>query len=57
MDKEWLFDRYMEASYGYMNSILVRTIIEESGRTVDWLIENGCKLNLVDAGTGEVLLT
>jgi len=52
VDKEWLFDRYMEASYGYMNSILVRTIIEESGRTVDWLIENGCKLNLVDAGTG-----
>lgn len=52
VDKEWLFDQYMKASSGYMNSRLVRTIIEESGRTVDWLIENGCKLNLVDAGTG-----
>lgn len=52
VDKQWLFDQYMEASSGYMNSLLVRTIIEESGKTVDWLIENGCELNLVDAGTG-----
>ncbi|GMG97007.1 FAD-dependent oxidoreductase [Tepidimicrobium xylanilyticum] len=52
VDKKWLFDQYMKASSGYMNSILVRTIIEESGKTVDWLIENGCELNLVDAGTG-----
>ena len=52
VDKKWLFDQYMKSSSGYMNSILVRTIIEESGKTVDWLIENGCELNLVDAGTG-----
>lgn len=52
VDKKWLFDQYMKSSSGYMNSILVRTIIEESSETVDWLIKNGCKLNLVDAGTG-----
>lgn len=52
VSKKWLFDQYMKSSSGYMNSLLVRTIIEESGKTVDWLIENGCELNLVDAGTG-----
>lgn len=52
VDKEWLFDEYMNSSSGYMNSLLVRTIIEESSETVDWLIDNGCELSLVDAGTG-----
>ena len=52
VDKEWLYDEYMKASAGYMNSVLVRTIIEESSETVDWLIENGMQLNLVDAGSG-----
>ncbi|MCT6890524.1 MAG: FAD-binding protein, partial [Lactobacillus sp.] len=36
----------------YMNSILVRRIIDESGKTVDWLNENGAIMKLVDAGTG-----
>lgn len=52
VDKEWLYDKYMEASDGFMNTLLVRKIIDESGPTVDWLQENGCELNLVDAGTG-----
>lgn len=52
VDKEWIYDEYMKASAGYMNSVLVRTIIEESSKTVDWLIENGMELNLVDAGSG-----
>lgn len=52
VDKNWLFDEYMKASAGYMNSVLVRTIIDESSETVDWLIENGMQLNLVDAGSG-----
>ncbi len=52
VSKEWLYDEYMKSSSGYMNSILVKTIIDESSETVNWLIENGCKLNLVDAGTG-----
>ncbi len=52
VDKEWLYNQYMHASNGFMNSILVRKIIDESGKTVDWLIENGMELNLVDAGSG-----
>lgn len=52
VSKEWLYDQYLHSSSGYMNSLLVRTIIDESSETVNWLIENGCKLNLVDAGTG-----
>lgn len=52
VSKEWLYNEYVTASSGYMNSLLVRTIIDESSETVNWLIKNGCKLNLVDAGTG-----
>lgn len=52
VSKKWLYDEYMKASSGYMDSILVRTIIDESSKTVDWLINNGMQLNLVDAGSG-----
>lgn len=52
VDKEWLFDQYMIASDGYMNSVLVRKIIDESSKTIDWLLENGMQLNLVDSGSG-----
>lgn len=52
VDKGWLYGQYMNASEGYMNSILVRRIIDEAGATVDWLMENGMQLNLVDAGSG-----
>lgn len=52
VSKKWLYEEYMDASQGYMNSILVRRIIDESGKTVDWLNENGAIMKLVDAGTG-----
>ncbi len=52
VSKEWLYDEYMASSSGFMNPLLVRTIIDESSETVNWLIANGCALNLVDAGTG-----
>lgn len=52
VDKEWLFDEYMKASSGYMNSRLVRKVIDEAGSTVDFLEENGCDFNLAEAGTG-----
>ncbi|MBF4692589.1 FAD-dependent oxidoreductase [Fusibacter sp. Q10-2] len=52
VSKEWLYDEYVTSSSGYMNSLLVRKIIDESSETVNWLIQNGCKLNLVDAGSG-----
>lgn len=52
VDKKWLYDQYMDISGGYINSLLVRKIIDESGKTVDWLQTNGCEMKLVDAGTG-----
>lgn len=52
VSKEWLYDEYFKASDGFMNSLLVRKIIDEAGSTVDWLEENGCDLKLVDAGVG-----
>lgn len=52
VSKEWLYDQYVSASDGFMNSALVRKIIDEAGATVDWLEKNGCDFNLVDAGTG-----
>lgn len=52
VSKEWLYEEYMKASEGFMNSLLVREIIDESGKTVDWLMENGMQLNLVEAGSG-----
>lgn len=52
VNKEWLYNEYLKSSDGFMNSLLVRKIIDESGATVGWLEENGCELNLVDAGTG-----
>lgn len=52
VSKEWLCDEYMKSSSGYMNSILVRTIIDQSSETVNWLMKNRCELNLIDAGVG-----
>lgn len=52
VDKEWLFNEYMKLSGGFQNSLLVRRIIDESGRTVDWLNENGAIMKLASAGTG-----
>ncbi|MFD2876645.1 hypothetical protein ACFTAO_12835 [Paenibacillus rhizoplanae] len=43
VSKQWLYDQYMAASDGYMNSLLVRNIIDEAGTTVDWLNANGAK--------------
>ncbi|WP_246169646.1 FAD-dependent oxidoreductase [Alkalibaculum sporogenes] len=52
VSKEWLYEEYMKSSSGYMNSVLVRKIIDESSETVNWLIKNGMELNLIDAGVG-----
>lgn len=52
VSKKWLYEQYMATSDGYMNSLLVRKIIDESGKTVDWLNQNGAQMTLVDAGTG-----
>jgi len=52
VSKKWLYDKYLDASQGYMNGVLVRRIIDQSGPTVDWLNKNGADMKLVDAGTG-----
>ena len=52
VDKAWLYEQYMKISGGYVNSRLVRRIIDESGRTVDWLNKHGADVKLVSAGTG-----
>jgi fumarate reductase flavoprotein subunit len=49
---EWLYKKYMENSNGRADGNLVRAIIDKSGSTVDWLIKNGCNLNMVDPGVG-----
>ena len=52
VDTEWLYDQYITDSLYYANARLVTTIIANSGKTVDWLIENGVNLELLDAGCG-----
>lgn len=52
VDSSWLYDQYMEDSNYYANSKLVSAIINKSASTVDWLIENGVRLTLLDAGYG-----
>ncbi|MCR5607272.1 MAG: FAD-dependent oxidoreductase [Treponema sp.] len=50
VSKKWLYDEYMAASHGFMNNILVRKVIDEAGKTVDFLLDNGVRLNFVDSG-------
>lgn len=52
VSKQWLFNEYMSVSGAFVNTLLVRRIIDEAGATVDWLNENGCRMRLVSAGTG-----
>lgn len=52
VDKAWLYKQYMDISGGYVNSRLVRRIIDESGFTVDWLNKHGADVKLVSPGTG-----
>lgn len=52
VSKKWLYNEYMGLSGGFIDSLLVRRIIDESGATVDWLNKNGAILKLVSAGTG-----
>lgn len=52
VDKKWLYEQYLSVSGGFVNERLVRRIIDESGRTVDWLNGHGANMKLVSAGTG-----
>ena len=51
-DSDWLYETYIKESGYFANARLVRTIIEKSSSTIDWLIEQGVNLNLLEAGHG-----
>ncbi len=50
VDPEWLYDQYMLTSNYHANGALVKNIINHSGETVDWLLDNGVKLTNLPAG-------
>ncbi|MDO5293532.1 MAG: FAD-dependent oxidoreductase [bacterium] len=52
VDSEWLYDEYVEASLSTCNTRLVTNIIQNSAKTVDWLLDSGVRLALLDAGHG-----
>lgn len=52
VDEEWLYEQFIGDSSYYANSRLVTSIIQESSDTVDWLVDNGMNLTLLDAGYG-----
>ncbi len=52
VDTQWLYDQYITDSNYSANGALVTKVISESSATVEWLMENGVKLTLLDAGYG-----
>lgn len=52
VESSWIYDQFTQDSNYYSNSRLVSEIINKSASTVDWLIENGVNLTLLDAGYG-----
>lgn len=53
-DDEWVYDQFVDTSNYQANGSLISKIIQMSGDTVDWLIENGCNLILAHPGSGAV---
>lgn len=52
VDSEWLYDQYITDSNYNANARLVSNVISHSAETVDWLIDSGVRLTLLDAGYG-----
>ncbi len=52
VDTQWLYDQYITDSNYNANAALVTKVISESSATVEWLMENGVRLTLLDAGYG-----
>ncbi|HAL87013.1 MAG TPA: hypothetical protein DCM31_09230 [Deferribacteraceae bacterium] len=50
VDKEWLFNVFMESSSYRANARLVKNYINNAGRTVKFLMDNGAEFALSDAG-------
>lgn len=55
LDNEWIYNQFMTTSNYNANMGLLTKIIRNSGNTVDWLIEHGCKLILTLPGSGSYL--
>ncbi len=53
-DNKWVYDQFMVTGNYQVNQGLLSKIIQMSGDTVDWLIENGCNLILAHPGTGAI---
>ena len=51
-DSDWLYETYIKESGYFANARLVRAIIDKSASTIDWLLEQGVNLNLLEAGHG-----
>lgn len=52
VDTQWLYDQYITDSNYNANAALVTKVISESSPTVEWLMENGVRFTLLDAGYG-----
>lgn len=52
VDTEWLYDQYITDSNYNANAALVTKVISESSATVEWLMDNGVRFTLLDAGYG-----
>ncbi len=53
-DNKWIYDQFMETGNYQVNSGLLSKIIQMSGDTVDWLMENGANFVLAHPGTGAI---
>ena len=52
VDGKWFYDQFVDTSNYTANGGLLSKVIQNSGRTVDWLIENGVNLILAHPSTG-----
>lgn len=52
VDGKWFYDQFINTSNYTANGGLLSKIIQRSGETVDWLIENGVNLILAHPSTG-----
>lgn len=52
VDPEWFYEQYVGDSLYFANARLVTNIVQNSAETVNWLVENGVNLAVLDSGHG-----
>lgn len=52
VDNQWVYNQFIDTGNYQVNGALLSRVIQMSGNTVDWLIENGCQLTLTHLGSG-----